>query len=206
MTESGRPHDAIRPPPSITTGTAMTSPTAHTSDRTDAAPPAPVSAVLERSLTHVGRTILRLDVPQHVLPDGVSIGRTGYWLLVMVSEQAPLRLSDLAEQGELDLSTISRQIRDLVAAGLIARIPDPADGRAALLSLTDQGVAVLEAASESRRQMLATVIAEWTDEERDALADGLLRLGTGLQHLRDPQATDSRTDDRQRTDTDEGTR
>jgi len=183
MTESGRPHDAIRPPPSITTGTAMTSPTAHTSDRTDAAPPAPVSAVLERSLTHVGRTILRLDVPQHVLPDGVSIGRTGYWLLVMVSEQAPLRLSDLAEQGELDLSTISRQIRDLVAAGLIARIPDPADGRAALLSLT-----------------------EWTDEERDALADGLLRLGTGLQHLRDPQATDSRTDDRQRTDTDEGTR
>ncbi|HEY4929252.1 MAG TPA: MarR family transcriptional regulator [Acidimicrobiales bacterium] len=184
----------------------MTSPTDHIANRPIAAPPAPVSAVLERSLTHVGRTILRLDVPQDALPDGVSIGRTGYWLLVMVSEQAPLRLSDLAEQGELDLSTISRQIRDLVAAGLIARTPDPADGRAALLSLTDQGVAVLEAASESRRQVLATAIAEWTDEERDALADGLLRLGTGLQHLRDSQTANSRTADRQRTDTDEGTR
>lgn len=180
----------------------MTPSTTHTSERANASPPAPVSAVLERSLTHVGRTILRLDVPRHALPDGVSIGRTGYWLLVMVSEQAPLRLSDLAEQGELDLSTISRQIRDLVAAGLIARTPDPADGRAALLSLTDQGVAVLEAVSESRRQVLATAIAEWTDEERDALADGLLRLGTGLQHLRDPQPADARADHRSRTATD----
>jgi len=39
--------------------------------------------------------------------------------------------------------------------------------------------------SESRRQVLAQAIAEWTDEERNALASGLLRLGAGLHHLRD---------------------
>ena len=72
-----------------------------------------------------------------------------------------------------------------VASGLIARTPDPGDGRAALLSLTEQGTAVLEAVSESRRQVLAQAIAEWTDEERNALASGLLRLGAGLHHLRD---------------------
>ena len=150
------------------------------SNRPTPAMPTRVSAGLERSLTQVARAILRLDVPADALPDGASIGRTGYWLLVLVSEQAPLRLSDLAGTVELDLSTISRQIRDLVASGLITRTPDPADGRAALLSLTDRGVAVLEAVSEFRRRVLAAAIAEWTDEERNLLTSGLLRLGTAL--------------------------
>ena len=184
----------------------MTSLTIDTPDRQTAAPSARVSAGLERSLTQVARIILRLDVPQDALPDGASIGRTGYWLLVRVSEQGPLRLSDLAGTVELDLSTISRQIRDLVASGLIARTPDPADGRAAFLSLTEEGVAVLEAVSESRRQVLAEAVADWTDEERNAMASGLFRLGSGLQHLRDLDSTESGPATAHAADTDEGTR
>ena len=149
------------------------------------APVARVSAGLERSLTQVARAILRLEVPRDAVPGDVSISRTGYWLLVRVSETAPVRLSDIADSVELDLSTISRQVRDLVGAGLLAKVPDPADGRAALLSLTEQGAAVLEAVSEARRQVLAEAIADWSDEERNALATGLLRLGAGLQHVHD---------------------
>ncbi len=148
-------------------------------------PTARVSAGLERSLTQVARAILRLEVPRDALPEGTTVSRTGYWLLVRVSEEAPVRLSDIAGSVELDLSTISRQIRDLVAAGLIARTPDPADGRAALLSLTDLGASVLEAVSESRRRELALAIADWSDEERNALASGLLRLGADLHAARD---------------------
>jgi len=158
--------------------------TAESHDRPSGAP-ARVSAGLERSFTQVARTFLRLDIPTDALPDGTSISRTGYWLLVRLSDTGPIRLSDLAGTVELDLSTISRQIRDLVADGLIARTPDPADGRAALLSLTEPGIAVLEAVSESRRRMLALAIADWTDEERNALASGLLRLASGLQSARD---------------------
>ena len=69
--------------------------------------------------------------------------------------------------------------------GLIARTPDPADGRAALLSLTERGTAVLAAVSEARRRVLAQAIDDWTDEERNALASGLLRLGAGLHDIRD---------------------
>jgi len=170
----------------LTNGAKLPSLSIDTSDPSAGSVPTRVSAGLERSLTQVARTILRLDVPVDALPDGASIGRTGYWLLVLVSEQAPLRLSDLAGTVELDLSTISRQIRDLVASGLITRTPDPADGRAALLSLTDQGVAVLEAVSEFRRRVLAEAIAGWSDEERNSLASGLLRLGAGLHPSRDP--------------------
>ena len=162
----------------------MTTPTTRTDDRPTPAPVARVSAGLERSLIQVGRAILRLDVPDDALPDGVSINRTGHWLLVRVSESAPVRLSEIADSVDLDLSTISRQVRDLVAAGLLGKVPDPADGRAALLSLTERGVAVLESVSEARRRVLAEAISDWTDEERNALASGLLRLGVGLQKAR----------------------
>ena len=144
-----------------------------------------VSAALERSLTQVARAMLRLGVPQTALTDGHVIDRAGYWLLVRVSDHAPVRLSDLADSVELDLSTVSRQTRDLVAAGLLVKVRDPLDGRASLLSLSDRGRAVLDSVSEARRQVLDEAIAEWTDEERNALASGLLRLGAGLHQTRD---------------------
>ena len=168
----------------------MTTPTAETAERPTSAPGARVAVGLEQSLTQVGRAILRLDVPPDALPDGVSINRTGHWLLVRVSESAPVRLSEIADSAELDLSTISRQVRDLVAAGLLAKAPDPDEGRAALLSLTGRGAAVLASVSEARRRVLAEAIAGWTDDERDTLAAGLLRLGAGLQHVRDHDGSD----------------
>ena len=115
--------------------------------------------------------------------DGVSINRTGYWLLVRVSESAPIRLSEIADSVDLDLFDPASEVWDLVVAGLLAKVPDPADGRASLLRLTAPGTAVLESVSEARRRVLAEAIADWTDEERSALASGLLRLGAGLQHV-----------------------
>jgi DNA-binding MarR family transcriptional regulator len=141
-----------------------------------------VSAELERSLTQVARAILKLEVPRGVLADGESIDRAGYWLLVRVSTQEPIRLSVLAESVELDPSTVSRQIRNLVGCGLIHKAPDPDDGRASLLTLSSRGRAVLDAVSEARRQALAAATQGWTDEERTVLASGVLRLEAGLHH------------------------
>ncbi len=147
-----------------------------------------VSAELERSLTQVARAILRLDVPMSELTEGRSVDRAGYWLLVRLSSQAPVRLSELADTVELDLSTVSRQMRDLVAIGLVVKVPDPDDGRASLLSLSERGWAVLETVSEARRQALAEVIDDWSDEERTALTRGLVRLEAGLHRTRGQQA------------------
>jgi DNA-binding MarR family transcriptional regulator len=147
-----------------------------------------VSIGLERSLTQVARDILRLEVPQTALGPGESIDRAGYWLLVRISAQAPIRMSELAGSVELDLSTVSRQIRNLVVSGLVARVPDPQDGRASLLSLSDRGWLVLESVSEARRQALAEAVAEWTEEERSALASGMARLEAGLRDAREQHA------------------
>jgi DNA-binding MarR family transcriptional regulator len=143
-----------------------------------------VSAELERSLNQVARTILRLEVPRAALPEGASLDRAGYWLLVRISGEAPMRLSELADSVELDLSTVSRQMANLVASGLVVKVPDPEDGRASLLSLSDRGWTILEAVSETRRQALAEAMADWTETERNALADGLGRLEAGLHQVR----------------------
>ena len=154
----------------------MTSTTTRKADRRSGA----VSAELERSLTQVARTILRLEVPQEALPDGASLDRAGYWLLFRISTQAPMRLSELADSVALDLSTVSRQMAHLVASGLVVRVPDPEDGRACLLSLSELGRTVLESVSEARRRVLAEAVSGWTEAERQGLADGLIRLAAGL--------------------------
>jgi DNA-binding MarR family transcriptional regulator len=151
-----------------------------------------VPASLERSLTQVARAILRLSVPSEGAGEP-PLDRAGYWLLVRVSEQAPVRMSDLAEMVDLDLSTVSRQIRDLVDRGLVDKVRDPQDGRASLLSLTSHGAAVLDAVSEARRRVLAEALMDWTEEEQLELARLLARLGTGLptaHRLRDTAEPD----------------
>ena len=67
-------------------------------------------------------------------------------------------------------------MRDLVAIGLVVKVPDPDDGRASLLSLSERGWAVLEAVSEARRQALAEVI------------ERLDRRGAHRAHPRPPPA------------------
>ncbi|MBV8463527.1 MAG: winged helix-turn-helix transcriptional regulator [Acidimicrobiales bacterium] len=142
------------------------------------------SASLERALTQLARAILRMSVPSEGLGGDPRLDRAGYWLLVRVSEHEPVRLSELAEVVGLDLSTVSRQVRDLVEAGLVDKVRDPLDGRASLLSLTAHGAEVLETVSAARRQVIADAVAGWTDEEKEELAERLVRLGEGLPNCR----------------------
>lgn len=146
--------------------------------------PVVVTAEVERALTQVARSILRLEVPRHALPEGASLDRAGYWLLFRISSSAPVRLSELADSVALDLSTVSRQMSHLVSAGLVVREPDPDDGRACLLSLSELGWTVLEAVSEARRQVLAEAVDDWSEAQRRSLAAGLVRLAAGLEDVR----------------------
>ncbi len=142
------------------------------------------SAALERALTQVARAVIRLSVPREGLGGDPRLDRAGYWLLVRVSEQEPVRLSELAEAADLDLSTVSRQMRDLVDAGLVDKVRDPHDGRASLLSLTPRGAEALAAVSAARRLVIADAVAGWTEEEKEDLASRLMRLGAGLPSCR----------------------
>src|SRR3954453_9400041 len=50
--------------------------------------------------------------------------------------QGPMRAKELAEQVQLDPSTVSRQVAQLVRDGFVERLADAHDGRASLLRPT----------------------------------------------------------------------
>jgi DNA-binding MarR family transcriptional regulator len=111
---------------------------------------------------------------------GLSLERAAYPLLRRIGEAATVRTSDVASALSVDVSTVSRQVKQLELEGLVARQPDPTDGRASVLALTPAGHEALERLRRARREVLAEVIAGWPDESRSALANLICRLADDM--------------------------
>lgn len=99
-----------------------------------------------------------------------------YGLLVRLEEGGPQRATDLAVYFGVGKATISRQVRALDALGLIARTPDPADGRASLLQLTSEGQDRFTRVRSARRAQYQRKMATWDTAEIAELARLLHRL------------------------------
>ena len=94
---------------------------------------------------------------------------------------APLRVSALAEVVHSDVSTVSRQVSTLVDLGFVARGPDPDDGRAQALSLTDEGSRLLTAIRDDRDRWLQGLLADWSDDEVSSFTTHLRHFASDLE-------------------------
>ena len=54
-----------------------------------------------------------------------------------------IRLTELAARAQLSLAATSELVNDLVALGYLTRRPDPSDGRAKLIDLTERGARLM---------------------------------------------------------------
>ena len=97
-----------------------------------------------------------------------------------LSDHGELRLGALAASLGLDTSVISRTVAVAVHQGLVSRRPDPRDGRACLLSLTERGGQCLADRRNQRLRLLAAVIDAWEPGSAEGLLAGLTRLRDGL--------------------------
>ncbi len=93
-----------------------------------------------------------------------------YGLLVRLEECGPQRATDLAAYFGVGKATMSRQLRALDELGLVTRAPDPADGRASLLSLTEEGRARFTRVRDARRAQYVHRLADWDRGEIAELA------------------------------------
>ena len=94
---------------------------------------------------------------------------------------APMRVSALAELLHSDISTVSRQVSTLVDLGFVRRGPDPDDGRAQALSLTDEGSTLLTAIREGRDRWLQGLLADWSDDDVTAFSAHLRHFASDLE-------------------------
>ncbi|SDJ78624.1 MarR family winged helix-turn-helix transcriptional regulator [Streptomyces indicus] len=102
-----------------------------------------------------------------------------YGLLVRLEEGGSQRATDLAAYFGVGKATMSRQLRALEELGLVAREPDPADGRAALLRLTDEGRERFRTVRGARRERYVRQLAGWDRSEVAELARLLHQLNAG---------------------------
>ncbi|GAB3666789.1 MarR family winged helix-turn-helix transcriptional regulator [Actinocorallia lasiicapitis] len=88
-----------------------------------------------------------------------------YGLLARLREAGPLRPSDLAAHFGIGKATAGRQLAELERLGMVRREPDPEDGRAHLLDLTDDGRERLERVRAARQLSLREDLSTWPEEE-----------------------------------------
>ena len=103
-----------------------------------------------------------------------------YLMLAYLADHGALRGSGIAEALCIDKGAVSRQLHHLVELGLVDRAPDPADGRATLVSASADAVHRIKDVAEDRRRWLDERLGDWTDEELAGFAEVLGRYNAAL--------------------------
>jgi DNA-binding MarR family transcriptional regulator len=105
-----------------------------------AIPAYPLAGLKPQGCTNLKLRQLMRRVAQHY---DAEVGKTGlkgtqYSLLSYVVKLGPLRPGDLARAMKVDASTLTRNLKPMVAAGWLELAPG-SDGRSRLVSVTDAG-------------------------------------------------------------------
>jgi len=134
---------------------------------------------LEEEVAILIRRIRRVigDRARAVHPD---LQPTSYLMLSHLVASGPLRSSALSEHFGVDKGAISRQVQHLVDLGLLDREPDPADGRASLVSPSSDAVHRMRAISKERRQWLDEKLGEWSEDDLRGFVTSLARYNAAL--------------------------
>jgi DNA-binding MarR family transcriptional regulator len=95
-----------------------------------------------------------------------SLDRSAYLLLHQIASHGSAGVKTLADEFHLDISTVSRQAAALEQKGYVTRVPDPLDGRAYSLQITDVGMKELTETRQARLARIKERVKGWSDEER----------------------------------------
>ncbi|MDD7921925.1 MarR family winged helix-turn-helix transcriptional regulator [Actinomycetospora callitridis] len=110
---------------------------------------------------------------------GRELSLTTASTLATLDRDGPQRLSDLAVREGVTQPSMTALVTRLERDGLATRGPDPSDGRAVVVTLTDAGREVLTARRTRRASRLAELLDHLEPDERaavDAAAGALSRL------------------------------
>lgn len=133
-----------------------------------------------RELIHLGRAMkgLHEEATREV---GLRLEMPALGVLVCVEQGGPSRVSAIADDIHLDLSTVSRQVAALERAGYLARQRDPQDSRASLVELTDTARQAIADVRRARTAAMARRLPGWSERELADFAAALSRFTADLR-------------------------
>lgn len=115
---------------------------------------------------------------------GVSLDRALFPLLVRIGTFGALNVVELAQQVGRDHSTVSRQTTKLERLGLVTRRQGAGDRRLREAVITDKGRRTVRAFTKARRRLLGRLLADWSQEDRRALARLNRKLADAMRKAR----------------------
>nr|WP_169735375.1 MarR family transcriptional regulator [Actinokineospora inagensis] len=130
-----------------------------------------VSESAERALTSRLRlAVVRLNRRLRAQRTNSSVTLTQISALSCLHKCGPLTPGELAAKEGVQPPSMTRVIAALEELGYASRSPHPSDGRQAIVALTDDGRAYIEADISAREAWLDKRLAELDDEDRAVLA------------------------------------
>lgn len=103
-------------------------------------------------------------------------------------DEGASQVSSVAEICGRHVSSASRLVDALVSRGLVTRVEDPADRRAVLLDLTDEGERTIRGIAAAHREFLGRVVARMDDADVDALAASMSRLADTAERVAEEES------------------
>ena len=138
----------------------------------------------EESVIRLRRVVLRLARQLNAASVGEGLTPTQASVLGIVTNRGPLGLTELTEIEGLNPTMLSRVVGKLDSFGLIRRLRDPDDFRAARVEVTPEGKQAYQRIAAERAAILSERVADLPPEQAVALVAALPALENLAEDLR----------------------
>jgi DNA-binding MarR family transcriptional regulator len=114
---------------------------------------------------HIGQLLVQLtrlfqsELFERLVAAGLTDARVPHTHVTAYIKADGSRLTDLAAMARMSLAAMSELVDDLERLDIVERRPDPSDGRAKLICLTDAGWDAMRTA----REVIAGIETEWAE-------------------------------------------
>ncbi|WP_282695952.1 MarR family transcriptional regulator [Streptomyces sp. CC208A] len=102
-----------------------------------------------------------------------SITLPQFRMLVVLSSHGPSKLVAVADRLAVQPSTAMRMVDRLITAGLMSRRTNPENRRETVLSLTEEGVRVVQDVTSRRKAEITAILRRLAPDRRAALVEAL---------------------------------
>lgn len=109
--------------------------------------------------------------------------------IVTISDHGPLRMGEFARRESIRMPSATTLVDALVRKKLVERAPDPLDGRAVVVDMTEHGRRTVDELRDRRDLVLAGAVEALSAEHRAALLAALPALAALQARLDDPAGT-----------------
>lgn len=98
-------------------------------------------------------------------PFGITFSRFEVLRLLLFSRSRALPMSVVSSRLQVHPASATSSVDRLVKDGLVRREPNPDDGRGVLVSVTDQGIALMSGATAALNEMFVDLALDPDDQE-----------------------------------------